>query len=689
VDTTPTRRYAAFISYSHTDRKWARWLHRALEGYRIPKKLRVAAAASERPVERLAPVFLDREELSTTSDLAESIRTALHQSQFLIVVCSPKAAQSRWVDEEVRSFKALGRATKILCLIVAGEPGAVERGLRAELECFPPSLRFQTDELQPADAHVPEPLAADVRRGADTRHAALLKIVAGMLGASLDDIRQRDQARRHRRLVFTSTAATIGCFVLASLSLVAWRARNEAENQRALAVQKSLTAERTSKFIVSLFAVADPSEARGNSITAREVLDRGVRQIDESLRDEPQTRAELLRTLGDVYQGLGLYEPSLELLTKARSIPAQRPIEWIRETTSLADLELQRGNASRTEQLFKEAELRLRNAGITDPAIEAHILLGRGGAAAKLDRTDEAIQLLQRAMEISKRYDLEDITVQALEEIAMTTFYSGDLKNAEEAYGRALNARIAVSGETHPKAAESINGLAATAYMRGDNQHAEAYWIKLVDVETRLLGPRHPELAATLNNLGRVRLERRDFDKALDVLNKAVAIKSEQQSANDADMAFALSNLALAHIGQRDYAPAEPLLERALSVAVTNDQALQGPIMVYLADTYCHTKRIRKGLQRLEDARPKIAARYPDDAWRLALLENVQANCLTGQSQYREAGRLIIASTPVVLQKWRASSLFGHQALANGIRLFQLTGDTVKLEEYRQRIEQP
>ena len=115
--------------------------------------------------------------------------------------------------------------------------------------------------------------------------------------------------------------------MLASLSLVAWRARNEAENQRALAVQKSLTAERTSKFIVSLFAVADPSEARGNSITAREVLDRGVRQIDESLRDEPQTRAELLRTLGDVYQGLGLYEPSLDLLTKARAIPAQRPIE--------------------------------------------------------------------------------------------------------------------------------------------------------------------------------------------------------------------------------------------------------------------------------------------------------------------------------------------------------------------------
>ena len=63
--------------------------------------------------------------------------------------------------------------------------------------------------------------------------------------------------------------------------------------------------------------------------------------------------------------------------------------------------------------------------------------------------------------------------------------------------------RIALSGETHPKAAESINGLAAIAYLRGDNQRAEANWAKLADIERHLLDSKHPELAATLSNLGR------------------------------------------------------------------------------------------------------------------------------------------------------------------------------------------
>ena len=54
------RRYAAFISYSHVDRDVARWLHRSIEGYRLPAHLHAAAVAAGRRDGRLAPVFLDR-----------------------------------------------------------------------------------------------------------------------------------------------------------------------------------------------------------------------------------------------------------------------------------------------------------------------------------------------------------------------------------------------------------------------------------------------------------------------------------------------------------------------------------------------------------------------------------------------------------------------------------------------------
>src|SRR5688572_9348213 len=98
-------KYRAFISYSHRDETWAAWLHRALETYRIPKSLVGQATATGSIPARLAPVFRDREELPTATDLGNILTQALRDSAFQIVICSPAAARSRWVNEEVLTFK--------------------------------------------------------------------------------------------------------------------------------------------------------------------------------------------------------------------------------------------------------------------------------------------------------------------------------------------------------------------------------------------------------------------------------------------------------------------------------------------------------------------------------------------------------------------------------------------------------
>ena len=87
-------RYKAFISYSHSDEVWAKWLHRALETYRVPKHL-VGRESVFGPVpERIAPVFRDRDELATATNLGETLTRALEQSAFQVVICSPAAAKS-------------------------------------------------------------------------------------------------------------------------------------------------------------------------------------------------------------------------------------------------------------------------------------------------------------------------------------------------------------------------------------------------------------------------------------------------------------------------------------------------------------------------------------------------------------------------------------------------------------------
>ncbi|HVZ22833.1 MAG TPA: toll/interleukin-1 receptor domain-containing protein, partial [Vicinamibacterales bacterium] len=128
-------RYRAFLSYSHRDAGWAEWLHHAIETYSVPPRMVGLRTPAGVIPPRLAPVFRDRDELPSATDLSAGVRDALAQSACLIVICSPHAAQSRWVDEEVRTFQRLRGAERIFCLIVAGEPGASAWPGREHDEC--------------------------------------------------------------------------------------------------------------------------------------------------------------------------------------------------------------------------------------------------------------------------------------------------------------------------------------------------------------------------------------------------------------------------------------------------------------------------------------------------------------------------------------------------------------------------
>lgn len=123
---------------------------------------------------RLFPVFQDREELAGSGDLPSRIQEALQQSRNLIVICSPNAAQSRWVNEEIRLFKQLGREAHVLALIVAGEPGAGDDPDTKSLECFPAALTHRIGPDGTLTDGTVEPLAADAREGKDNRPNCLI-----------------------------------------------------------------------------------------------------------------------------------------------------------------------------------------------------------------------------------------------------------------------------------------------------------------------------------------------------------------------------------------------------------------------------------------------------------------------------------------------------------------------------------
>lgn len=206
-------RYVAFISYSHKDAGIGRWLHRRLEGYRLPKRL-AGTKGEHGPVpERLTPIFRDRVSLPAAGDLSETVRAALAISRNLIVICSPSSAASPWVAKEIATFRELHPERPIFTAIVEGEPD----------QCFSPAL---------VEGGV-EPLAADLRKERDGRRLGLLKLVAGLAGVGLDDLVQRDAQRNLRRVTAVTLGAVAAMLVMAVLTILALSARAEAERQRA------------------------------------------------------------------------------------------------------------------------------------------------------------------------------------------------------------------------------------------------------------------------------------------------------------------------------------------------------------------------------------------------------------------------------------------------------------------------
>jgi tetratricopeptide (TPR) repeat protein len=225
-------RYYAFLSYSHKDKELADWLHRELEKFRVPSSLAGKLTANGVVPRRLVPIFRDQQDLSAGGDLAEEIKAALAASQFLVVLCSPMSAQSRWTNQEIESFKRTRPEGCVLAAVVAGEPFASDVPGREAEECFPPALRYKYDRRGHQTAKRAEPLAADFREAGEGRRIAFLKLVAGMLGVGLDELVQRETTRRHRQTAWLAAGSLAGMAVTSTLAITAIQSRDEARQQR-------------------------------------------------------------------------------------------------------------------------------------------------------------------------------------------------------------------------------------------------------------------------------------------------------------------------------------------------------------------------------------------------------------------------------------------------------------------------
>ncbi len=223
----PAGRFVAFISYRQLepDRAWAVRLHKALERYQAPKGFKKR---------RLGRVFRDADELAASPDLPQALEAALDASEWLIVVCSPRAKASKWVNAEIKRFGDSGRGERVLALLVEGEPK----------DAFPDAL-LSLRRSAPAFGLIVEadPLAADARpqSGVSRKRilrGALLSLAAAMLGVSFDALRRRDETRALKRLAWLAAGSFTVIAVTAYLGIAAEISRSEADTSRLQALRR-------------------------------------------------------------------------------------------------------------------------------------------------------------------------------------------------------------------------------------------------------------------------------------------------------------------------------------------------------------------------------------------------------------------------------------------------------------------
>jgi tetratricopeptide (TPR) repeat protein len=682
----PEFRYRAFISYGHRDERWARWLHRALERYRVPRRLVGRETPQGIVPPMLAPVFRDREELPSAIDLGRIVTAALEQSSALIVICSPAAARSRWVNEEIRTFQRLGRAERIFCLIVGGAPEATD----AE-QCFPEALRHPGGSV---DATVPEPIGADMRPGGDRSTMALLKLVAGMLGLGLDELARRDLQVRQRRMLAITVTAVAGMAITSLLATLALLARNEAQKQRALAETAAATAEQTSEFLVQLFEVADPSEGRGNSVTAREILDRGAARIDRDLADQPAVRANLMRTMGRVYTGLGLYQPATELLEQAmalrENLTTEPTVDTLATANALGSALYLKGEYAAAEAIYRDTIAAARTLYPDGDPLLSEAVAGLAEIFKQHGDFDAAEREYLTALAIDRKLHAEphpDVA-RSLAGLASTFMYQDRYEESEAAFREALMIRRQTLGEDHALVAETLNELGTVMYFSGDADAAEPFLEDALELYRRTLGNEHPFVSSLLNNIGRLHLERGDLAAADAMLSEALAMDRKLKDPDHDDFVFTLNNLGLVRLGQGQADAAEPLFEEALRIAETHEHRMLGQVWANLAEVRARAGHRAQALEAIAAARPLLEAEYPDDPWHLANLASIEGSLRLADGDFTAVEALLRDSHEIIAARWQNRGLF-VQLSATRLASFYATAGKPDLAEVYRRIAEP
>lgn len=594
--------------------------------YAAPEQLRGEKATTSSDVYALG--LLLHELLTGTHPFGAGVSTA-EQMQEAILEGTP-ALPSR----------TAGRMDAGTAASRAGTPRRLARQLRGDLDAI--VLKAIQREPEHRYASVGQ-LADDIRRHLDGEAVTARQGSAAYhTGVFL---------RRHRYGVAAAVVVVAAGIVLGSMHL------GRITHERNLARTEAAKAQQVSDLLVSMLESADPTQARGEEISVREVLDHASARIEKELADQPDVLARMQNIIGTVYTQLGEYDKAGSALSQALDLQRTRHgaahPEALDTTHAMAELAMRRGEFDQSEELLRTVLARRSEQPAVDPLLVSSVQSDLGWILGRQGKYDEAERLVRAALAtLIATPGADPGAVQSSRNtLAMLLRRQGEYAEAEVLYRQLLAQQREMLGPAHPRLASTLGnfGILLAEWQRPHD--AEPLLREALAMKRELYDPNHPTIALGLGEVANVLADQGRYDEAEPLQIQALAIRRVSLEPGHPHIAINLNSLANIYRARHEYARAEPLYQEAISISRDSlgpEHARTATMIGNLGKMYLLAGNASAAEETLRAVLRIQLKGLPEDHWEVADTQSMLGAALAEQGKADAAGPLLEAGYTVL-----------------------------------------
>ncbi len=424
--------------------------------------------------------------------------------------------------------------------------------------------------------------------------------------------------------------------------------------QRQKIVREQRSAQEVARLMVDLFESNDPDRALGERLTVRELLDRGARSMEVRLIDDPELRATLLGTLGQVYRNMGLLaeaEPFLKETLDLRREMLGPGHPLVADTLrQLADRDRLAGNYDTALQGYQQA------SEILGERASASLALTLQGQAATLQANGDleaAAATFDRGLEVARQAlgGEDPVLAQILVGRAGLEQQRGEFATAQQHFEAALEIYRQTHGERHSKVADTLQRIALVLADRHLFEQSDALFEQALALQRQLYDGHHPILASTLDSLATSLVDRGQLDRAEPLAREALDMRRLAYGPEHSRVARSINLLGLIRANQGRNEEAEALLRQAVEMwrqLHGPDHHEMTPSLGNLGELLVRTQRLEEGAQHLREAIRISHLVYGEGHIQAAMLSTTLGMVLKRQGDLVSAEQLYRQSLPVL-----------------------------------------